>query len=58
MSVEQWMPVPATPATLAIPVFVVPAPSVLELDAGQRPENVSADRWTGSESANILTLFT
>ncbi len=58
-SVEQWMPVPATPALCNVPVVALPQLPVatLELDTGQRPERVTADRWTAPDANLVPTLF-
>jgi hypothetical protein len=58
-SVEQWMPVPATPALCEVPVAALPElpPTVLELDSAQRPELVTADRWTAPDANLVPALF-
>ena len=59
-SVEQWSPAPATPFLCHVPVAELPVlpPEVLELTPEQRPEQVTADRWTPSETANqVSALF-
>ncbi len=58
-SVEQWMPAPATPALSNVPIAVLPQlpAAALELDQAQRPERVTADRWTAPDANIIPTLF-
>jgi hypothetical protein len=58
-SVEQWMPMSATPALCEVPVAALPElpAASLELDNGQRPERVSADRWTAPDANLIPALF-
>jgi hypothetical protein len=53
------MPVPATPALCQVPVAVLPQLPVaaLELDTAQRPERVTADRWTAPDASMIAALF-
>ncbi len=59
-SVEQWMPVTATPALCEVPAASLPGlplAAVLELDNAQRPERVTADRWTAPDPNLISALF-
>ncbi len=59
-SVEQWSPAPATPFLADVIVAVLPVlpPYQMELTPEQRPEQVTADRWTPSEAANqVSALF-
>jgi len=58
-SVEQWMPVPAMPALCGVPIAVLPQLPVaaLELDSAQRPERVTADRWTAPDANIVPALF-
>jgi hypothetical protein len=58
-SVEQWMPVPATPALCNVPIAALPQlpAAALELDETQRPERVTADRWTVPDANLVPTLF-
>jgi hypothetical protein len=58
-SVEQWLPVSATPALSNVPVAVLPElpAAALELNEAQRPERVTADRWTAPDANIIATLF-
>jgi len=58
-SVEQWTPLPATPALSGVPVAVLPQLPVaaLELDEVQRPERVTADRWTAPDANVVPALF-
>ena len=58
-SVEQWTPVPTTPALCNVPIAVLPQLPVaaLELDEAQRPERVTADRWTAPDANLVPTLF-
>jgi hypothetical protein len=58
-SVEQWTPLPATPALCNVPIAVLPqlTAAALELDEAQRPERVSADRWTAPDANLVPALF-
>jgi hypothetical protein len=58
-SVEQWMSIPATPALCEVPIAAMPEiPTVaLELDNAQRPERVTADRWTAPDANLVPALF-
>jgi len=58
-SVEQWMSTPATSAMCEVPVAAPPELSTvaLELDNAQRPERVTADRWTAPDGNLIPALF-
>jgi hypothetical protein len=58
-SVEQWMAMPPMPALCEVPVAALPYLPlvVIELDDGQRPERVTADRWTASDTNLISALF-
>jgi len=58
-SVEQWMTIPAMPALCEVPIADLPLLPVttLELDAAQRPERVTADRWTAPDGNLIPALF-
>jgi hypothetical protein len=57
-SVEQWMPIPATPALWEVTMAALPelAAAALELDNAQRPERVTADRWTVPD-ANLVSAL-
>ncbi len=58
-SVEQWMPAPAAPALCNVPIAVLPQlpAAALELDTAQRPERVTADRWTAPDANLVPTQF-
>jgi hypothetical protein len=58
-SVEQWTPIAATPALCEVPVAALPVLPIgaLELDNAQRPERVTADRWTAPDGNVITALF-
>ncbi len=58
-SVEQWTPITATPALCEVPVAALsdlPA-AALELDNAQRPERVTADRWTAPDANIVSAVF-
>jgi hypothetical protein len=51
--------VPATPALCNVPIAVLPQlpATALELDSAQRPERVTADRWTAPDANIVPALF-
>ena len=58
-SVEQWMSIAAAPAFCQVPLIGLPVLPALacELDETQRPERITADRWSPSDAANMISAL-